>query len=61
MPIIGLWCSITPKNLEATSITLFTGMINVFYNISNYFGSFILYILNMDEKNLSDAWIPLLI
>lgn len=28
MPVIGIWIAISPKNLEATSITLFTGILN---------------------------------
>lgn len=38
MPLITLWCSICPDNLEATSITLFTGLINLSTSLSSYFG-----------------------
>lgn len=52
MPLIAIWCAICPNNLEATSITLFTGLLNLSYNLSNYFGSLILVILQVSEKNL---------
>ena len=61
MPLIAMWCSICPKNLEATSITLFTGLINLSSNISNYFGSLILLLLEVSKDNLDDLWLPLLI
>lgn len=61
MPIIAIWCQISPDNLEATSITLFTGLMNLSYNLSNYIGSGILWILNMNEKSLERLWLPLTI
>lgn len=61
MPIIAIWCDICPKNLEATSITLFTGLINFSYNISSWLGSLIQIIVGIDEKSLDKIWIPLLI
>lgn len=61
MPIIAIWCTISPDNLEATSITLFTGMINFSFNLSNYFGSAILWFLQIDEKQFDDLWIPMTI
>lgn len=61
MPLIAIWCAICPKNLEATSITLFTGLINLSFNFSNYFGSFILIILGIDKSQLDSLWLPLLI
>jgi len=48
MPLIAIWCHVCPDNLEATSITLFTGLMNLSGNASNYFGSFILYILDVN-------------
>lgn len=39
MPILTIWCAICPKNLEATSITLFTGLSNLSFSFSSYFGS----------------------
>lgn len=45
LPIIAIWCSISPDNLEATSITLFTGLMNLTFVTSNYFGGTILWFL----------------
>ncbi len=47
MPIMNIWCAICPSNLEATSITLFTGLCNFTYNFSNYFGAFIIWAMNI--------------
>ncbi len=47
LPILTIWCAICPDNLEATSITLFTGLINFSYNMSNYTGSFVLWYLDV--------------
>jgi len=52
MPILTVWCSICPKNLEATSITTFTGLLNLSFNLSNYFGSAILWFLEIGTDNL---------
>lgn len=41
MPILSIWCEFCPDNLEASSIALFTGMINLSSTLSSYFGSFI--------------------
>lgn len=57
MPILAIWCAICPKNLEATSITLFTGLINLSNNLSTYFGVFIMWILGIGKENLNKVWI----
>lgn len=41
LPLLAIWCAICPRNLEATSITLFTGLINLAGSFSCYFGSLI--------------------
>lgn len=56
MPILAIWCSICPKNLEATSITLFTGLINFSSNLSNYFGSFLIYLMGIHSDNYDEIW-----
>lgn len=61
MPLLAIWCAICPKNLEATSITLFTGLINLAGSFSCYFGSLIQVIIGVNEKNLEEIWIPLII
>lgn len=48
LPIIAIWCSVSPDNLEATSITLFTGLMTTSYNLSNYIGGAILWGLEID-------------
>jgi hypothetical protein len=61
MPILAIWCSVCPKNLEATSITLFTGLMNLSSNLSNYIGSFLIWILNIHKENYDLIWLPLVI
>ena len=39
MPVLSIWCDFCPDNLEASSIALFTGLINLSGTCSNYFGS----------------------
>ena len=41
----------SPNKLEATSITFFTGIMNLSNNLSNYFGSFVMWIMAIDYKN----------
>lgn len=61
MPILAIWCAICPDDLEATSITLFTGLLNLSYNLSNYFGSFLIWCLDISKNNFDKIWIPLVI
>lgn len=61
MPLIAMWCQVCPDKLEATSITLFTGLMNLSGNASNYFGSLILYLLDVNQENIENFWIPLVI
>ena len=61
MPILTIWCAMCPNKLEATSITLFTGMMNLSDNLSNYIGSLIMWILNISDKNYDKYWILLVI
>ena len=51
MPILTIWCAMSPNKLEATSITFFTGIMNLSNNLSNYFGSFVMWIMAIDYKN----------
>lgn len=57
MPILAIWCSVCPKNLEATSITLFTGLINLSTNLSNYFGSFFIWFFGVNKTNFDKIWL----
>lgn len=61
MPILAIWCSICPENLEATSITLFTGLINLSSNMSNYFGSFLIWLMGIHNNNYDELWKPIVI
>lgn len=56
MPILAIWCGICPKNLEATSITLFTGLINFSNNLSNYFGALLIWVFGYKEGNFDKMW-----
>lgn len=61
MPVIAIWCSICPPNLEATSITLLTALVNFSSNMGVYFGAFLMWILNIQEHNMDKFWILLTI
>ena len=61
MPLLTIWCSFIPPNLEATSITLFTGLLNFSGNLSNYFGAFLSFILNVTKEHLEKLYILLII
>lgn len=61
MPIIAIWCAVCPKNLEATSITLFTGLMNTSYNISIYFGAGVSYSLGITQHNFDGFGILLIV
>ena len=61
MPILAIWCAICPDDLEATSITLFTGLLNLSYNLSNYFGSFLIWCLDIHKNNFNKLWVPIVI
>lgn len=41
MPVIGIWVAICPKNLEATSITLLTGIMNLANLLGSFLGTFV--------------------
>ncbi len=57
MPIIAIWCAICPPDLEATSITLFTGLMNLAYNCSTYLGAGITYAFGIRQKHFEDFWL----
>ena len=61
LPLLSIWCQLCPDNLEATSIAVFTGLINLSNNISNYMGSLVLWITNINQKNLEFIYIPIII
>lgn len=61
MPIIAIWCEIIPKNLEATSITLMTGIVNFCAGLSAYLGVFIMAVAQITEKDFSKFWILLVV
>jgi hypothetical protein len=59
LPLFAIWCSFSPDGLEATSITLFTGLMNLTSNMSNYTGYFVLKMTNVDRDNQSNISSPL--
>lgn len=61
MPIIAIWCSICPSNLEATSITLLTAFINMSGNCGVYFGGIIMIISKIEDDRFDKLWVLLLI
>ena len=61
MPILAIWCAFCPKNLEATSITLFTALISLSYNFGTYFGILLAYALDVNEFHLDNFWLLMVI
>ena len=61
MPVMAIWTAYVPKGLEATSITLFTGINNLSSNLSNYTGTFIVWFLGITSTDLRKFWIALTI
>jgi len=61
MPILAIWCALCPKNLEGTSITLFTGLLNLSNNSALYFGSFLMWMINITETDYHRMWEPVVI
>lgn len=56
MPILAIWCALCPKNLEGTSITLFTGLLNLSANGSLYFGSFLMWLMDIHKQDYDRMW-----
>lgn len=56
MPILGIWCMFCPDGLEATSITLFTGLINLSGNMSNYLGALLIWVFSFQRDNFAFVW-----
>lgn len=61
MPIIAIWCGVCPHNLEATAITVLTGLLNLSYGIGEYVGAFMCWTLGINKSNVDRIWLPLLI
>ena len=56
MPILAIWCRLCPQNLEGTSITLFTGLLNLSTYSSLYFGSFLLWMIKITKTEYHRMW-----
>lgn len=61
MPILAIWCALCPNNLEGTSITLFTGLLNLSGNASLYFGSFLIWLMDIHKEDYDRMWIPVVV
>lgn len=59
IPILTTWCLLCPDNLEATSVTLITGIQNLFGNFSNYLGVWVLHVTKTDQETLTNIDKPL--
>ena len=57
MPILSIWCDFCPDNLEASSIALFTGLLNLSGTFSNYLGSAIQYGMGINSTCYDKIWI----
>ncbi len=61
LPLMSVWYKLCPDNLEATSISVFTGLINFSNNVSNYMGSLVLWFTDVSQKNIEQIYIPIII
>ena len=61
MPILAIWCGISPKNLEGVSVTLITGIYNMAHVLGKYLGAFFIWCFLFDKENYSDLWMPVVI
>ena len=61
MPILTIWITLIPKNLEAVSISLITSLQNLSGISSEYTGAFFMWILNIENENYDKLWILVLI
>lgn len=61
MPVFAIWTAHVPPGLEATSITLFTGIINLTNNLGNYTGTAVSWIIGVSSKNIERLWLALLV
>ena len=61
MPILAIWCALCPKNLEGTSITLFTGLLNLSGNASLYLGSFLIWVMDIHKSDYDRMWLPVVV
>ena len=56
MPILAICCGLCPENLEATSIALFTSIMNLSEGLSYYIGSFIMWLTNIHKSDYNQFW-----
>lgn len=61
MPILAIWCTFCPRNLEGTAITLFTALIALSYNFGTYFGIILSFSLGVYQGHLQNFWLLLVI
>lgn len=57
MPVLSVWCAMAPKNLEATSVTMITGINNIAGISSGFIGSFMLWLFNYEKGDYSNTWV----
>lgn len=61
MPILAIWCQICPKNLEAVSVTLITGIFNFALLLGENFGALLIWLFQFERQDYSNIWVPVLI
>ena len=55
MPLMWLWCAVTPPSIAATSMALFTGVTTISGNLSNYVGGFLNSALKLSDNDYARA------
>lgn len=61
MPVLAIWTYNCPKNLEATSITVFTGFYHICQVFSGLFGAFLIWIWHVEKTDYTRLWILIVI
>lgn len=61
MPVLIIICELCPKDLEGTTFAFLSSLLNLSAILSNYFGSLILLLFNINSKQYSKLWILILI
>ena len=56
MPVLAIWTYNCPENLEATSVTVFTGFYHICQVFSGLFGAMLIWIFDVEKGDYSKLW-----
>ena len=61
MPILAIWCSFCPENLEATAIAVFSTLMALSFNFGTWFGIVLSFAFRVERGRLDSFWLLLVI